>query len=89
MDHKAVSMNCTTHAFGPKEISTKTLSVNVSSERIRWMRKSIRDPLSKHEQDHFYPYDDIENMIIEDAFKNGQTHVMLDDYYIQSSDFKQ
>jgi len=85
MDHKAVSMNCTTHAFGPKEISTKTLSVNVSSERIRWMRKSIRDPLSKHEQDHFYPYDDIENMIIEDAFKNGQTHVMLDDYYI---DFK-
>ncbi|CAF3923457.1 unnamed protein product, partial [Rotaria sp. Silwood1] len=52
------------------------------STRVQWMWNSSVDPFSNSESDEWRPYIDVENMIIEDAFRAGQTHAILDDYNI-------
>lgn len=48
----------------------------------QWMWNSNLDPFSKSEPSNWCSYSDIENMIIEEAFTAGKTHVLLDDYTI-------
>ncbi|CAF1438963.1 unnamed protein product [Rotaria sordida] len=64
--------------------NTPTASNN-HSIRVQWMWNSSADPFSKPQPDQWNLYSDVENMIIEEAFRAGQTHAMLDDYHI---DFK-
>src|SRR4051812_4902450 len=58
---------------------------NESATRIQWMWQSNANPFSKTEPAEWSPYDDVDNLIIEEAFANNETHAMLDDYHI---DFK-
>ncbi|CAF0753851.1 unnamed protein product [Adineta steineri] len=46
------------------------------------MWHSCTDPFSKSEPVEWHPYSDMDNMMIEEAFKAGTTHAMMDDYRI-------
>jgi len=52
------------------------------SGRIQWIWHWSADPFSESESVEWHPYSDVENMIIEEAFTAGETHAMLDNYYI-------
>jgi hypothetical protein len=56
------------------------------SKRVEWMWNANADSLENTELADWRPYPDVENMIIEEAFKANKTHAMLDEYNI---DFKQ
>ena len=56
-----------------------------SSTRIQWMWNANVDPFSKSQPADWKPYSDVENIIIEKAFQDGQNHAILDNYSI---DFK-
>lgn len=56
-----------------------------SPKRIQWMWNANDDPFAQSESIEWQPYSDVENMIIEEAFQAGKTHVLLDSYSI---DFK-
>ncbi|CAF1429753.1 unnamed protein product [Rotaria sp. Silwood1] len=64
--------------------STNTKSKN-SLKCVEWMWQSNTDPLSSTEPAEWSHYSDVENLIIERAYTNGQERAILDDYYI---DFK-
>ncbi|CAF3133320.1 unnamed protein product [Rotaria sp. Silwood2] len=67
-----------------KTTSTDGKASTISScyRRIQWTWNSSADPFSKSQPVEWYPYSDIENEIIEEAFTAGKAHTMLDDYHI-------
>ena len=52
---------------------------------IEWMYKPNSDPWSTSQPEQWTRYSDVENLIIEDAYSQNESHVMLDKFYI---DFK-
>jgi hypothetical protein len=62
-----------------------TSSSSDSPTCVEWMWKSNGDPCTKSEPAEWRCYSDVENNIIEEAFKAKKPHAMLDDYHI---DFK-
>ncbi|CAF1070486.1 unnamed protein product [Rotaria sordida] len=56
-----------------------------SSTYVQWMWNANENPFSTSHSPEWQSYSDVENMIIEHAFRAGQTHAILDDYHI---DFK-
>ncbi|CAF3449483.1 unnamed protein product [Rotaria socialis] len=57
-----------------------------SSTRMEWMWRSNSDPLCESQVAEWKRFSDVENLIIEEAFKAKQSEVLLDDFCI---DFKQ
>jgi hypothetical protein len=51
-------------------------------KRIQWMWNSSTDSFSTSEPEQWHPYTDVTNMIIEEAFMAGKSHVFFDDYHI-------
>ncbi|CAF1103075.1 unnamed protein product [Rotaria magnacalcarata] len=59
---------------------------NSSLKCVEWMWQSNPNPWSKSESAKWSHYSDVENLIMERAYSNGEAKAVLDDYYI---DFKQ
>lgn len=94
-------MNPATHAFTKLEKSIddeacasktenmftqeSTFTLNNRFKRIQWMWNSSTDPFSTPEPVQWHSYDDVTNMLIEEAFTAGESDVFFDDYRI---DFK-
>ena len=58
--------------------------INAASSRARtqWMYNASENPFSKSKPAEWKPYSDVEMMIIEKAFQDGQKHAVLDTYTI-------
>lgn len=55
---------------------------NESSIDVQWMWNANDNPYIKSKSMEWNSYSDVENLIIEEAFRAGQTHAILDDYSI-------
>ncbi|CAF1158255.1 unnamed protein product [Didymodactylos carnosus] len=66
-----------------------TASSSPKQQRIEWMWKSNADPWSSSEKEQWTPYIDVESIIIEEAFQNKASEVLLDDYHINLRHFVQ
>ncbi|CAF1456043.1 unnamed protein product [Rotaria sordida] len=66
-------------------MAAKFTSSGNKDEHIEWMYKSNSDPWSKSQPEQWTYYSDVENVIIEEAYSKNESHVMMDNYYI---DFK-
>jgi hypothetical protein len=66
-------------------MGTEMSTSSDTSTRVQWMWNSSVKPFSKPTPDEWKPYEDVENMIIEEAFSTGEPYARLDGYYI---DFK-
>ncbi|CAF5006697.1 unnamed protein product, partial [Rotaria sp. Silwood1] len=64
--------------------ASSTISKN-SLKSVEWMWQSNPNPWSKSEPAEWRHYSDVENLIMERAYSNGEAKAVLDDYYI---DFK-
>lgn len=58
-------------------------------QRIEWMWKSNINDLSQSKQEEWHCYSDIETAIIEEAFQEKLSDVVLDDYHIDLKHFLQ
>ncbi len=58
-------------------------------QRIEWMWKSNTNAWSQSEQEEWHCYSDIETAIIEEAFQEKLSDVLLDDYHIDLKHFLQ
>ncbi|CAF4604903.1 unnamed protein product [Rotaria sp. Silwood2] len=61
--------------------STYTTPKN-SLKCVEWMWQANPNPFSSSEPDIWNHYSDVENLIIERAYSNGEARAVLDDYYI-------
>lgn len=66
-------------------MSEEVLTTAGSSTCVEWMWQSNPNPWSKTEKPEWRHYSDVENLIIEEAYTNGQTSAIVDGYCI---DFK-
>ena len=66
-------------------MAEKFTSSGNKNEWVEWMYKSNSNPWSTSQSEQWAYYSDVENLIIEDAYSKNESHVMLDNYYI---DFK-
>lgn len=57
-------------------------SIGNKQEHIEWMYKSNSDPWSNSQPEEWSNYSDVENLIIEDAYCRNESHVSIDDHYI-------
>ncbi|CAF1451325.1 unnamed protein product [Rotaria sordida] len=57
-------------------------TLNNSLKTVEWMWQSNPNPFSKSERATWSHYSDLENLIIERAFKTKQPRAVLDSYYI-------
>ncbi|CAF2822010.1 unnamed protein product [Rotaria sp. Silwood2] len=67
------------------EAASSTISKN-SLKCVEWMWQSNPNPWSISEPEIWSHYSDVENIIMERAYSNGEAKAVLDDYYI---DFKE
>ncbi|CAF2909724.1 unnamed protein product [Rotaria sp. Silwood2] len=65
--------------------NTEVITRNNFLKNTEWMCKSKPDPWSNTEPAEWSRYSDVENLIIERAYSNGEAQALLDEYYI---DFK-
>ncbi|CAF1365569.1 unnamed protein product [Adineta ricciae] len=63
-----------------------TFASSASPARIQWLWKSNANPFSKSDLDEWTPYADVENLIIEKAYMNGEPTALLDDFTIDFHD---
>ncbi|CAF3078348.1 unnamed protein product [Rotaria sp. Silwood2] len=66
-------------------MAEKFTSSGNEDEHVEWMYESNSDPWSKSQLEQWTCYSDVENLIIEDAYSKNESHLMMDNYYI---DFK-